>query len=211
MSTRVFISYRRSDSAAASGRLYDTLVSALGGEDAIFVDVDDIPIGANFRSEIVRAIEGSAAVLVVVGQDWLASDESGRARIEDPSDPVRLELESALERAIPVIPVLVDDAVMPPRSVLPESVAELADLNAASLGHRSWRADCAGLLTTIQHIRAVRVANLAERALQDGELAVAERHLAAVDVPTPLTDRFGELRERLASARRGARANELAS
>lgn len=127
MSTRVFISYRRSDSAAASGRLYDTLVSALGGEDAIFVDVDDIPIGANFRSEIVRAIEGSAAVLVVVGQDWLASDESGRARIEDPSDPVRLELESALERAIPVIPVLVDDAVMPPRSVLPESVAELAD------------------------------------------------------------------------------------
>lgn len=120
-----FISYRRYDSADATGRIYDRLVAVLGRE-RVFKDVDDIPLGADFRKVLDDAVGRCAVLLVVIGRDWLTvTNEHGQRRLDDPADFVRLEVESALRRGIPVIPVLVRDAAIPRPDELPESICEL--------------------------------------------------------------------------------------
>src|SRR5215475_2548655 len=105
---RIFISYRRSDSAAVSGRIYDRLSMAFG-EKAVFKDVDVIPPGANYPSLLNDAIARCDVLLAIIGSHWLTAVESnGQRRLDNPDDFVRIELEAALrlESAL-VIPVLV--------------------------------------------------------------------------------------------------------
>lgn len=127
MST-VFISYRRDDSAAICGRLYDRLIGFFG-RDAIFKDVDSIPLGTDFEQYIGSFIQRSAAQLVLIGPRWLSiPDASGGRRLDDPHDVVRLEVEMALRRGIAVIPVLVLGAAMPSAEQLPPGLRPLAAL-----------------------------------------------------------------------------------
>src|SRR5205085_64559 len=122
----VFISYRREDSADATGRLYDRLSRHFGPE-TVFKDVDSILSGEDFRAAIVRAIERCQAVLVVIGPKWAAIlDRDGKRRLENPADPVRLEIEAALRIGVPIIPVLVTQAEMPLPDGLPDSLVQLA-------------------------------------------------------------------------------------
>lgn len=126
----IFLSYRRDDSAETAGRLFDRLAQQFG-RAAIFKDVDSIPPGANFAHYISGVMQGCSVVLAVIGPRWLnATDASGRRRLDDPSDFVRIEIETALARGIPVIPVLVQGATMPPSEALPPSLRELALRNA---------------------------------------------------------------------------------
>ncbi len=127
---RIFISYRRSDSADATGRLYDRLVARYSKE-RIFKDVDSIPLGADFRQVIDGAVGSCAVVLAIIGRGWLSARDEGGRRLDDPADFVRLEIESALRRGIPVIPVLVSGAVMPREPELPASLRELTYRNGA--------------------------------------------------------------------------------
>jgi hypothetical protein len=127
---RVFISYRRDDSHEAVGRISDNLVSHLG-KHRVFMDVDTIPAGVDFRQEIRRFISGSDVVLVVIGPRWTTLvDDAGTPRIADPDDFVRLEVEQALVCGAKVIPILVNGATVPEPSGLPESVRPLCYLNA---------------------------------------------------------------------------------
>jgi predicted ATPase len=122
----LFISYRRSDSEAYTGRLYDRLVSQFG-KDEVFKDVDAIPIGADFRTHLNTVVGQCRAVLAIVGAHWTdARDEAGARRLENHDDVVRIELEAALARGIPVIPVLVSGAAMPTEAQLPGSLAAFA-------------------------------------------------------------------------------------
>lgn len=116
---QIFICYRRDDSAWVTGRIYDRLVQKFG-EEAVFKDIDSIPLGKNFKQYIDSIIGKCTVVIVVIGDQWLDSN-----RIDDPNDYVRLEIESALRRDIPVIPLLVQNASMPPEEVLPQSLREL--------------------------------------------------------------------------------------
>jgi serine/threonine protein kinase len=125
----IFISYRRKDSSAETGRIYDRLIGAFGRE-AIFKDVDSIPLGVNFKKHLDSIVAKCDVELVVIGPDW-ASDP----RLSDPNDFVRIEVESALQRDIPVVPVLVDGAAMPGADELPESLAELSLRNGMEVGH----------------------------------------------------------------------------
>jgi len=112
-----------------AGRIYDRLAGAFGAEQ-VFKDVDDIPLGRDFRKVIDQAVSGCDVLLVVIGRDWLdVRNEHGRRRIDDPADFVRLEIESALNREIPVIPLLVRDAMLPPADDLPGSLGELVYRN----------------------------------------------------------------------------------
>lgn len=121
----IFISYRRSDSAAMCDRIYTALVQHFG-KDAIFKDIDNIPLGVNFGDYIRTVLAQSAVVLVVIGRTWLdVTDAAGHRRLDDPGDFVRLEIEVALARHIPVIPLLVDGAPMPNAERLPESLRGL--------------------------------------------------------------------------------------
>jgi len=126
---RIFISYRRDDSADVSGRIRDRLAEDFGGR-AIFTDVDSIPLGVDFHDYIDRYVGQCEVFLPVIGKDWLcALDDEGQLRLDDPTDFVRLEIESALRRDIPVIPLLVRQAEMPEAAELPASLAELSRRN----------------------------------------------------------------------------------
>ena len=137
----IFVSYRRSDSQGEAGRLFDDLVHHFG-EHMVFMDVAAIEAGRDFRKAIEEGVTKCGVLLVVIGLEWLeAKDERGARRLNDPSDFVRIETASALNRDIPVIPVLVRGAKMPSAEQLPEELKELAYRNCIELTHARWRSD----------------------------------------------------------------------
>lgn len=154
---RVFISYRRQDSAASCGRLYDRLVSNLGAE-RVFRDIDSLAPGTLFADRLRRSVAECDAFIVLVGPSWLAVDPEGRRRLDDPADFVRLEIEAALERRNPVFPVLVEGARMPAASDLPPSVASIASSNAIEIADRHFSADVQRLLVAIRSVTAAAAA-----------------------------------------------------
>ena len=129
---KVFLSYRRSDASAIAGRIFDRLVVYYGRE-AIFMDVDDIPIGTDFRRHIDGFLHQSDILLAIIGTEWLVVGDSGAPRLFDTNDPVRNELKAALQIGLPIIPVLVDGARMPGESDLPDDLREFAFRNAAEV------------------------------------------------------------------------------
>lgn len=146
---RVFISYRRDDSAAEAGRLADALVQRLGSK-GVFQDVAAIGAGRDFTDAIEGALENCDAVLVVVGPDWLAAGPSGQPRLSEPDDYVRLELATALTLDIPVVPVLVGRAEMPAPGQLPEDIRALANRQAVVLRDDAWHRDVDGLVASVR-------------------------------------------------------------
>jgi len=127
------ISYRRDDAAAHAGRLYDRL-SQRFGFDCVFLDVDAILPGENFVQATRRRMDGATAWLVVMGPNWARSVSSrGERRLDDPDDFVRIEVATALERDIPVIPVLVAGATMPRSEELPPDLQGLVHRQAIAL------------------------------------------------------------------------------
>jgi formylglycine-generating enzyme required for sulfatase activity len=127
--SKVFISYRRDDSADVTGRIYDRLTAHFGTKN-VFKDVDSIPLGIDFRQHLTRAVSGCQVLLAVIGRSWLqAGNAAGQRRLDDPRDFVRLEIEVALQREIPVVPILVQGASMPAAEELPPSLRALAYRN----------------------------------------------------------------------------------
>ena len=129
----VFVSYRRSDSSDVSGRLYDWLADRYG-PDRVFKDVNNILPGKDFLAVIREALDQCEVLLVVIGPAWAsARDASGRQRLAQQSDFVRLEIETAFALDLVVIPVTVRGATMPAASSLPEPLARLTSLNAVPI------------------------------------------------------------------------------
>lgn len=123
---QVFICYRRQGSSWVAGRIYDSLIRKFG-RDAVFKDIDSIPLGINFREHIESAVRQCSVFLVIIYDDWMGEGgEPGSRRIDDNSDYVRIEIESALRRHIPVIPLLIENTAMPPANGLPPPLTELA-------------------------------------------------------------------------------------
>jgi hypothetical protein len=127
---RIVISYRRSDSEAITGRIFDRLVGHYG-KKAVFRDIDNIPPGIDFRHHIRDALLQTDVVLAVMGPDWLGGQAGHSQRIDNDSDPVRIELETALRQNIQTIPVLVGNARMPDLGQLPASLKDFTFRNAA--------------------------------------------------------------------------------
>jgi hypothetical protein len=126
--TRIAISYRRDDSAGITGRIFDRLVAHYGA-DSVFRDVDNIPLGVDFREHINLMLAQTDITLVVVGKRWSGPQPRRRRRIDDPADPVRVEVETALRNGMPVVPVLVEGAAMPNVEQLPDSLKEFVYRN----------------------------------------------------------------------------------
>jgi tetratricopeptide (TPR) repeat protein len=126
----IVISYRRADSAATAGRLFDELVSRFGKEH-VFMDIDYIPLGIDYRTYISEVLSKTGVLLAVIGPGWLGDKQ--HRRIDSPDDLVRIEIQTALQIGVPIIAVVVDYASMPRRDDLPESIEELAFRNAAEV------------------------------------------------------------------------------
>ena len=148
----IFISYRREDSAAYAGRLYDRLAAHFGA-DQVFMDVDDIPPGADFASHIDAKVGSCDAMVVVIGKDWLtARNAAGQLRLSDPKDFVGLEVALALQRSVLVIPVLVGGAQVPKTEELRADLRALARRNALSLSDLEFQRDTDSLVKAIEEL-----------------------------------------------------------
>jgi TIR domain len=145
---QVFVCYRREESAAHAGRVYDAMVSRFG-ERNVFMDIDMEP-GVDFVERITEVVSGCVALIVVIGPSWASlADADGTPRLEDPDDFVRLEVETALEHDAHVIPALVHGARMPRREDLPPGLKPLARRNALELSDGRWGYDVGRLLSVL--------------------------------------------------------------
>ena len=149
--SNIFLNYRREDSSGHSGRLFDALSGHFAGR--LFMDVDTLEPGVDFVEAIEQAVGSCEVLIVVIGREWLTvQDAAGQRRLDDPADFVRLEVETALERKIRVIPVLVQGAPMPRAEELPPSLARLSRRNAIEISDARWAYDVDRLARTIQKI-----------------------------------------------------------
>ena len=138
---KVFICYRRNDAGHAAGRVHDRLEQELG-RDLLFMDVDAIPLGADFTKILREEVARCGVLLAVIGPDWLdVRDDDGNRRLENPNDFVRIEIAAALQRDIPVIPILLNGARIPKADQLPDDLKELASRNGLDVRHASFQSD----------------------------------------------------------------------
>lgn len=144
---RVFISYRRQDTAWLAGYLYDRLAERY----QVFKDIDSIDVGDDFVEMIGVAVGSCDVLLALIGDQWVATiaDKDGRRRLDNPDDFVRLEIEAALARKVRVIPILVDGARMPYADELPPSLAGLVRRNALELSPARFEYDTSRLLRVL--------------------------------------------------------------
>jgi hypothetical protein len=145
----IFMSYRRGDTQWAARGIYDRLVDRYGRQN-VFRDLDAIPPGARFRDYVEKKISESDVLILLIGKAWASyADETGRRRLEQPRDPVRLELETALRLGLPIIPVRVEGALMPTEGELVPSIIDLLEFNAAEVTDSRWEYDVDRLLWAI--------------------------------------------------------------
>jgi TIR domain-containing protein len=148
----IFISYRRGISSGWAGRLAEKL-GAHFGPNNIFMDTETLQPGTDFVEAISDAVKSCDVVLAIIAPDWVgATTQSGRRRLDDPHDFVRIEIASALSRGIRVIPVLVGRATMPTTEDLPEDLQLLARRQAHEISDTRWDFDCQRLINVLQRI-----------------------------------------------------------
>jgi ABC-type amino acid transport substrate-binding protein len=135
----IAISYRRDDTGWITGRIFDRLKQhyeknegdVLDSTSGVFMDYDSIPAGVDFRKRIKAVLDKSDILLAIIGPRWLAQDGSGNPRITREGDWVRIEIDTALKKNIPVIPVLIDRTPMPDKAALPNDIHDLVYRQAA--------------------------------------------------------------------------------
>ncbi len=146
----IFISYRREDSSGHAGRLFDGIRDRFGDE-SVFMDVTDIRPGDDFVTALDAALALCGVVLVVIGPQWLmCTDASGRRRLDDPGDHLRIEIAHALHGKARVIPVLVRGARMPAEHELPDDLKALVRRQAQEISDSRWSFDAHQLIRTVE-------------------------------------------------------------
>lgn len=148
----IFISYRRQDTAAYAGRIYDRL-SAKYGEHNVFMDIDRIEPGQDFVDAINHSVAEAGVLLVLIGREWIKmTDKSGAPRLDNPEDFVRLEILAGLEQKTVMIPVLLADAEMPSAQALPAPLQPFARRNAIEISDSRFHSDVDRLIEAIERI-----------------------------------------------------------
>lgn len=149
---KVFISYRRTDTAQACGRIYDRLAPEFG-EKNVFLDVDTIDFGVDFSEFIQQYLVECFAVLVIIGSDWTRIIKERYD--QDVTDYVRIEIETALRyQHINVIPLFVDGAQLPASNDLPPDIRSLTMMNGAKIrAGRDFHRDMDVLLKELKQLR----------------------------------------------------------
>ena len=151
----IFISYRREDAEDSARALYESLVPQFGN-DGLFMDVEAIALGSDFRQAVERSLSSCGVFLAVIGPTWLdikaPNDASGKRRLDNPNDYVRQEIATALKKgaSLPIIPVLVHGATMPGADQLPDDLKDLAFRNALRLDHIDWDANVQKLVQAVR-------------------------------------------------------------
>ncbi len=173
--SKIAISYRRSDSQDITGRIFDRLVEHYG-KDTVFRDIDNIRPGIDFRKQIADALRTAEVLVVVVGPRWLGRSKGGEVRMENEADPVRIEVETALGRGIPVIPLLVGGSAMPTTTQLPGSLRDFAYRHAVTIdGGRDFDHHVAGLVRALDELLAARSVDVRSQDPADEKVVASSR------------------------------------
>jgi len=152
MGGRVFINYRRSDSAAWAGRIHERL-SRDFDTDQLFIDVDNIEPGVDFTKVLDEQVATCDVFILIIGRVWLTVCDEGEKRcLDNVNDFVRIEIEAALKREIRVIPMLVDGAKMPRPDQLPDSLKPLALRHAVTVTHEGFGREVQGLVASLKRM-----------------------------------------------------------
>ena len=153
----IFINYRRDDAAGFARSLYEHLDQEFR-QGQVFMDVEALrEPGMDFAKEIDRSLARCAAMLVLIGKSWLTStDDSGRRRIDEPEDFVRLEIATALKRDVRVIPVLLGGATMPRTEELPADLQTMGRRQAIAITHDDWAHDVSRLVEALAKVPGIR-------------------------------------------------------
>ncbi len=171
-SGRIFLSYRREDTAYAAGWLYDRLAERFGGGQ-VFKDVDSIELGEDFVQAVATAVGSCDVLLALIGDRWLTiTGSDGTRRLDDPEDFVRLEIAAALARDVRVVPILVAGARMPDAGDLPPSLAKLVRRQALELSPSRFDADLSRLLRVLDSTLAEAQASPAAQQPEAAALAL---------------------------------------
>ena len=184
---RIFISYRREDSAANARLLYERL-SAKFGASRVFMDVQDIDPGEQWKRRLDAEIERATHVIVLIGPRWLTTADAMGRRLDNPRDSVRREVSESLRLGKRVIPVLVDQVGLPAAGDLPEPLRALAEKNFFTLGHLKFDKDAEALIETLSgevppavRLRLTKAALLVVPLVAAGALALARLDVFAID------------------------------
>jgi hypothetical protein len=115
------------------------------------MDVAAIPFGTNLPKVVHEEVAKCGVLLAMIGPNWLdARDEDKKRRLDDPNDLVRIEIAQALQRGIPVIPILLDSATIPKADQLPKDLKELASRNGMHIRHASFHDDMNRLIRALK-------------------------------------------------------------
>jgi hypothetical protein len=146
MSGGLFISYRREDDPGWVHAILARLEQHIPPQ-SIFVDVEGIRPGADFVQVLEEKLRDSDVLISVIGPNWLiVTDASGKRRIDDPDDFVRIEIETALRGNKTIMPVLVRSAKLPQAESLPEPLRPMVRRQATSISHERFRSDVQNLV-----------------------------------------------------------------
>jgi hypothetical protein len=177
---RVFISYRRADTAQAASWISNRLTEHFGQRQVI-KDVDPAPYGGNLPQAIGAAVASCDVLVLMIGPHWMAVTGEG---LHDPNDYVRVALEAALARGTLVIPVTIDGARMPMHGELPPSLASMAGQPAFAISMSNFDAESGQLLRILDQSIAERQSTQLAPAPGAGTFPGAPA--AATPVPAPL-------------------------
>jgi hypothetical protein len=147
---KIFISYRRNEGSGYAGHIHDVLQREFG-PDSIFIDVDDIPLGSDLTNVLRDQVGKCEVLLALIGPNWLdVRDEEGIRRLEYPNDPVRVEIGTAMQKNIPVIPILFDGAKIPSIDHLPKDLEGLSLRNGIDVRPASFHDDMGRLMRSLK-------------------------------------------------------------
>jgi formylglycine-generating enzyme required for sulfatase activity len=182
--TRIFISYRREDTAPYAGRIYDRLIQEFGF-DQVFFDIDTILAGDDFVEVLTEKVESCDVLLAVIGKSWLTiADAAGRPRIQNPKDFVAIEIRAALRRNVRVIPILVGGGRMPGTAELPKTLSPFARRQAHELPDKGFVPDLESLFPVLRKPMSVGTKAAAESVpLEVGRKINPKDGLAYIWVP----------------------------
>lgn len=161
MRDRIFLNYRKDDTQQVARRLADRLKRRFG-EQLVFLDEDDIPVGDFWKPTIDEALSKSFVLLALIGSKWIdAKNEHGNRRLDDPKDVVRREIETALRSGISVITVSVNDTPIPKEHNLPESLREMLApqgdrIRFDDLAHNTFDDDIDRIVRNVSRIWSLR-------------------------------------------------------
>jgi TIR domain len=202
---KVFISYRRDDSAGYVMSLRSEMNRRFGDQQ-VFIDVEDIPAGSDFVKVIENTVGNCEALLAIIGPFWLkVTNSHGQRRLDDPLDFVRIEIGSALRRGIPVIPVLVGDTDMPAEDDLPIDLKPLTRIQGTALSNKRWDEDVGSLFQALERLPSVKLSRQYVEALDALKEGRWEEALRIFDTIRP---GYQDIRDRIQPLRKLAQATE---